>query len=96
MIQANWGQLEGGILAHSGPASFHKNFEAALVEDVYYPIALAEKLMGKSFNGDKEADITISVDKSWPWYLKTDGNTPVSQYDFVTTILHEIGHGLGI
>ncbi len=96
MIQANWGQLEGGILAHSGPASFHKNFEAALVKDVYYPIALAEKLMGKSFNGEKEADIIISIDKSWPWYLKTDGNTPVSQYDFVTTILHEIGHGLGI
>ncbi len=96
MIQANWGELEGGILAHGGPASFHKNFESALVHDVYYPIALAEKLMGRNFNGDKEADIVVNIDNSWPWYFKTDGNTPVSQYDFVTATLHEIGHGLGI
>lgn len=96
MIGANWGELEGGILAHGGPSSFHKNFEAALVADTYYPIALVEKLSGKEFNGEKEADIVCNFDNTWSWYFGTDGNTPVSKYDFVTVVLHEIAHGLGI
>ena len=28
-------------------------------------------------------------------YFGTDGNTPSGQYDFVTVVLHELGHGLG-
>jgi hypothetical protein len=31
-----------------------------------------------------------------PWYFGTNGKTSGTQYDFVTAVLHEIGHGLGI
>ena len=29
------------------------------------------------------------------WYFGTDGNTPPGQYDFVSVVLHELGHGFG-
>ncbi|HKJ79517.1 MAG TPA: T9SS type A sorting domain-containing protein, partial [Prolixibacteraceae bacterium] len=65
------------------------------ISNVYYPVALAEKLSGKEINNN-EADIICSFNKSYSWYFGTDGDTPVSQYDFVSTVLHEITHGLGV
>jgi hypothetical protein len=96
MVTANWKNMKGSILALSGPVSFHKNFNDAPISDVYYPIALAEKLSGKSLNGEKDADIICSFDSKKPWYFGTDGNTPATKYDFVSVVLHEIAHGLGI
>jgi hypothetical protein len=29
------------------------------------------------------------------WYFGVDGETPAGQYDFVSVVLHELGHGLG-
>src|SRR5690606_9525360 len=64
--------------------------------DVYYPVVLVEKLMGKEKNSSKEPDIICSFNQQKPFYFGTDGNTPNTQYDFVTVALHEIAHGLGI
>jgi hypothetical protein len=64
--------------------------------NAYYPIALAEKIAGKSLNPDTEADISLAINSSISnWYYGTDGQTPVQKYDLVTVILHEICHGLG-
>jgi hypothetical protein len=60
----------------------------------YYPVALAEKIAGKSINPDTQADITLAINSSINWYFGTDGK-PVQKYDLVTVILHEICHGLG-
>ena len=60
-----------------------------------YPVALAEKIAGKSLNDSLEADITLRINSSVNWYLGTDGNTPRQKYDLVTVVLHEICHGLG-
>lgn len=29
------------------------------------------------------------------WYYGIDGNPPSTKYDLISTVLHEIGHGLG-
>lgn len=96
MVSANWKELQGNYLALSGPASFHKNFNDAPVSGIYYPVALAEKLMGRSINGEKEADIICSFNSKHPWYFGTDGNTEMGRYDFVSVVLHELAHGFGI
>jgi hypothetical protein len=93
-IQAIWGPMEENLLACGKPATFHMNFEGALVSDVYYPVALAEKLRGKDINSGQN-DIVCSFNQSAPWYFGLDGNTPETRYDFVTAALHEIAHGLG-
>jgi hypothetical protein len=61
----------------------------------FYPVALAEKIAGQSLNDDLQGDLILRINSSINWYLGTDGNTPVQQYDLVTVVLHEICHGLG-
>ncbi len=95
-ILAKWEQLNSNELANCHAATFQKNFSAAPLTNVYYPIALVEKLMGKEMNGSKEADIICNINGSASWYLGIDGDTPESQYDLVTVVLHEITHGLGV
>ncbi len=96
VISATWESLDGNILAKGGSSSFHKDFNSAIVPNVYYPVALVEKLSGKAWNDEKDADIVCSFDSKRPWYFGSDGNTPRTKYDFVTVVLHEITHGLGI
>ncbi len=95
-ILAKWEVLSGNELANCQAATFQKNFSAAPLTNVYYPIALVEKLMGKEMNDTKDPDIVCSINKSVSWFLGTNGNTPESEYDLVTVALHEIAHGLGI
>ncbi len=93
-VQAEWKPIDGKILALSRPSAFYKNFDGALLKNVYYPVSLVEKLNGENINSC-QPDIVCSFSSEYPWYFGTDGNTPASQYDFVTSVLHEITHGLG-
>ncbi len=93
-ILAKWEKLEGNTLAYGFPSMFYKNFSGAPVRDVFYPVALVEKLTGQEWSG-KEADIVCSFNKNQSWYFGSDGNTPTNRYDFITAVLHEITHGLG-
>ncbi len=94
-IKVKWEEHEKNMLAQSKPTQFYKNFDGALFSNVYYPVALAEKLAGKDLNGENEPDIICSFNSNISWYFDTDGNTPSKKYDFVTAVLHEITHGLG-
>jgi hypothetical protein len=60
-----------------------------------YPVALAEKIAGKTLNADSEGDLIMSINSNTQWYTGTDGNTPVNKYDLVTVVLHELCHGIG-
>lgn len=94
-IQARWEPLESNVLGSCGPTDFLINFDGAPRKEVYYPIALAEKLTGKSINTPGFADMRARFNSTIPWYIGTDGNTPLNKYDLVTVVLHEIAHGLG-
>ena len=93
-VQAEWKPLEGNTIALSRPSMFYHNFDGAQLQNVYYPVALAEKLSGRDINPG-QPDIICSFSSNYSWYFGTDGNTPVTKYDFVTSVLHELTHGLG-
>ncbi len=95
-IHVSMESLPSGVLGQGKPSVFLRNFKSAPLAGVYYPVALAEKIAGKEMNQANEPDIVCTFNGSIPWYFGTDGNTPVSKYDFVSAVLHEIGHGLGI
>jgi hypothetical protein len=95
-VHANWDNLPENILGHGKPSLFYRNFKGTPQTNIYYPVALVEKITGREYNCSSEADITCSFNQSKSWYFGTNGKTPESQYDFVTAVLHEIGHGLGI
>lgn len=87
---------KSGVLGNSSITGFVTGSAIdALNPGAFYPITVAEKIAGKSFNPDSDADIELVVNNSANWYYGTDGNTPPLQYDLVTVVLHELCHGLG-
>lgn len=96
-VKATWEKIStSGVLAQSSITGYAGGWGIdALDPYSLYPVALAEKIAGKSLNEDLAGDITLSVNSSISWYLGTDGQTPSQKYDLVTVVIHEICHGLG-
>lgn len=97
-IQANWLQMESeNTLASAGP-TFIYQIDAG-EPDTWYSIALASALTGidlVELNDQTDYDIIVNVNARFTnWHY--DPTTPPSgnKFDFVTVIMHEIGHGLG-
>lgn len=94
-VNASWTPLGSGILGSAGASNFARGFSGAPDPGAWYPIALANKLAGTDL-APADADIDASFSSAFPnWYFGTDGNTPAGQYDLMTVVLHELGHGLG-
>lgn len=95
-IKANWQSLSKGVLGSCGPSNYYKNFNSTERWNCYYPVVLVEKMLGEEVNGVDQYDLTASFNKDFNnWYFGIDGNTPAQKYDFVSTVLHELAHGLG-
>jgi len=94
-LDANYEELASGVLGSAGPSGLYKGFEGAPNDSMWYSTALAEKMAGYDLNKPGDADISASFSSVFDWYLGTDGNTTAGKYDFVSVVLHEIGHGLG-
>ena len=72
---------------------------------ILYPAALFEKLTGEDRDGPagESIDIVCNFNSGrTDWYFGLDGTESPSgidgtnQFDFVTVVLHELGHGLGV
>ncbi len=94
-IDAIWTESEENVLGSCGPYDHKMNFEGARHKDIFYPIALAEKIIGTELTGPERPDMIAEFNENINWYFGTDGNTPTTEYDFVSVVLHEIAHGLG-
>jgi len=96
-IRASWTRISSqGVLGNSSITGFMGGWAIDAFEPMaFYPVTVAEKIAGRSFNEDYEADVELVLNSTAKWYLGTDGNTPVSKYDLVTVVIHELCHGLG-
>ena len=89
-IDTSFGAIE--LLAHAVPLGLFL-FQGGGVES-FFPVGLANQLNGEDLDPD-ESDIGITMSDSEDWYYGLDGNPGEDQFDFVSVVLHEIGHGLG-
>ena len=94
-VDATWSTLGTGVLGSARASTYAQNFPGAVQANVYYPIALAEKLAGQDLNGTNNSDIVANFSSAANWYYGTDGKTPAGKYDLVSVVLHELCHGLG-
>ena len=95
LVNATWTSLEPNVLGSAGASTLYRDFSNAPESSVWYPVALANHYAGEDLN-EANQEINASFNSDFGnWYLGTDGNCPSDQYDFVTVVLHEIGHGLG-
>jgi hypothetical protein len=89
------------VLGSAGAASVFRDFAGALAAATWYPGALANALNGSDLDPggvDISAQFNSAFGTTCPfprgWYYGLDGNAG-SDIDFVTVLLHEMGHGLG-
>ncbi|MFT5216802.1 MAG: hypothetical protein ACI83H_001931 [Glaciecola sp.] len=95
-IDANFGPLPAGVLGGAGPYTFIGLTGGGLPETTWFPIALANSLLA-SDEDPGNPDIVATFSSTYgDFYFGTDGNPGIGEIDFVTVVLHEIGHGLGI
>ena len=92
-ITANWTFMSSGMLGSAGSTYVYRNFSNA-PDDKFYGSALADKIAGYDL-APSQPDITANFNSTQNWYYGTDGNGTWSQYDFMSVVLHELGHGLG-
>lgn len=80
------------ILGGARPAAW----KSPVALDLWFVDALADKRAGRDL-ADGEPDIITRFNshEEVNWYFGTDGNTPAGKMDFVSTVVHEIAHGLG-
>ncbi|MFZ2491737.1 MAG: PA domain-containing protein [Thermoanaerobaculia bacterium] len=92
-----------GVLGHAGPQEFAVNFANAPKINVYYPVALANKLARRDLSPDK-ADIFVRFNSDVDlasclgeagWYYGLDRKAG-EDWDLFVVVLHELGHGLGL
>ncbi|MFN0129086.1 MAG: autotransporter-associated beta strand repeat-containing protein [Verrucomicrobiales bacterium] len=72
-------------------------YPAPTKASTHFPKALANHLSGMDVDPAKD-EITIQFNSNLPtnyWYYGLDAQPSPTEADFVTTALHEIGHGLG-
>lgn len=101
VVRAELADLDPGVLGSAGPA----NALYSSATDSFYAVALANALAGEdldppgtSSTDPYDADIDIDAvfaDDDALIYYGTDGNVPAGKYDFTSTVMHELGHGLG-
>ncbi|MCC5913305.1 MAG: choice-of-anchor D domain-containing protein [Balneolaceae bacterium] len=95
-IRANWVEQEGNTLGSAGPTQI---FQLQGAEpNTWYTIAQAAAMTGQDLvqEFDLSHDININMNCNFAnWYYGLDANTPSGQIDFVTVVLHEVGHGIG-
>ncbi|MEQ9236598.1 CARDB domain-containing protein, partial [Coleofasciculus sp. E2-BRE-01] len=96
-IEANWTPLgkDTNILGSARANDYDYNFANAAYANTWYPSALANSLAGVDLDTTAH-DIDVNFNSNYSnWYFGTDGNTPTEKTDFVSVVLHELGHGLG-
>ncbi|MDX2282683.1 MAG: PKD domain-containing protein [Bacteroidia bacterium] len=92
-IDAVFAPLPGATL---GRASLSlSSSPAPAVPGALYPVALVNQQTGCDVS-PLSAEITIQINSAAAWYTGTDANPGPAEYDLVTVVLHEIGHGLGM
>jgi hypothetical protein len=94
VVDASFAPLATGVLGQAGPGVFFRDFTGAPRAGTFYPVAIANRLAGADL-APGTADVTATFSSTFNFYFGTDGNPATNQHDFVSIVMHELGHGLG-
>ena len=94
------------VLGSAGPEAVDRDFPGAPVPATWYVIALSSAIQGSDQDpagNDISAQFNSRLDTgdpnclgAIPWWYGIGSPAPVGTVDLFTTVLHEIGHGIGV
>ena len=97
-IEATYETLNDNVLGSSFPGGLWRNFDNTPQWNVWYPVALAEKIFGRELNEPDEFEIEASFNNTANWYFDVanpDSISGTGKTDFASVVMHELAHGLG-
>ena len=99
-VDANFQVLPPNVLGSAGPTFIFSDFDESVEPDTWYISALADAIAGEDLAETIDSvpnapDLRARFSSTFNWYYGTDLNPAADQYDFVSVVLHELGHGLG-
>lgn len=94
VVDASFTSLGANVLGSAGFTGVSSSFPNIPRAATFFPIPIVNKLAGADRNG-ASAEISARFNSGFTWYYGTDGLTPSGQVDFISVVLHELGHGLG-
>ncbi|MDP4625281.1 MAG: hypothetical protein NWT08_09105 [Akkermansiaceae bacterium] len=92
-VSVKFDPLPGDALASAGPVTLESNFTNAPQSGMLYSVAQANSLAGTDLRPGLN-DITVTVNSNQAFYLGFNQDFE-SATNFIDTMLHELGHGLG-
>ena len=97
-VSATFSPLDPGVLGSAGAANFIALTGPGIPANTAFPIALAEKLIEEEIMDGPvpSTDIIASFSSIANFYFGLDASPPGNQIDFVSVVMHELGHGLGM
>jgi hypothetical protein len=97
-IEASWTALGGNTLGSAGPTLLFTLSGDGVEPNTFYTIAQASAMLGEDLvsQNSVEFDVRVNMNCNFTdWYYGLDANPSLNDIDFVTVLLHEIGHGIG-
>lgn len=103
-VEAFWEEIpssgNGVVLGSAGPTQIlHSSSVPGSRLNTWYSIAQASAISNINFVNlisGEDYDITVRMNCGFPdWYFGTDASPVSGLIDFLTVVLHEIGHGIG-
>lgn len=94
----------GAVLGSAGATRVYRDWGGVPKPATWYSYALANKLFGSEIDTAPGPQINSNFNVNLgtpgclpgsPWYFGLDNNEPAGAIDFVSVLLHEMGHGLG-
>ena len=93
-VEVEFDPLGASTLAGAGPVTVEKNFTNAPLAGTLYTVAHANSLAGIDLRPTLN-DISVTVNSNAAFYLGFNQDSGMAGSNFIDTLLHEVGHGLG-
>ncbi len=101
-IEARWRSLSSNVLGSAGATAYFPLSGEGIDNNTLFSVAQANAMTGTDLlnqPGSSTSDnhhILVNMNCNYSaWYLGTTASPPSGTIDFVTVVLHEIGHGIG-
>ncbi len=101
-IDAEFNSLNCAVLGSTGAGPVFRDFPGAPLPGTWFHSAITDAITGVD-QAPANGDFIVQYNSDWGtttcpgniFYYGLDGNQPVGESDLFTTVLHEMGHGLG-
>ena len=94
-VNVEWKAIEGGYIGMGGSLGSQLDFPNAAFAGTWYPISLANQIAGTRLAPGPDVGVDMASGVPWDYSGDPPKALKAGVNDYVTTLMHEILHGMG-